>query len=126
MEHTESPRIAFLGLGVMGSAMLRNLAAQGYAVSGYDVVPAAMERLADTGFRRASTPRDAASGCDVAITMLPTSAHVRDALFGADGAAAGLNPGALVIEMSTGDAVETDRIAADLAGLGLRCIDAPV
>ncbi|WP_333904474.1 NAD(P)-binding domain-containing protein, partial [Achromobacter insolitus] len=73
MEHTESPRIAFLGLGVMGSAMLRNLAAQGYAVSGYDVVPAAMERLADTGFRRAATPLDAARGCDVAITMLPTS-----------------------------------------------------
>ncbi|MBO1014991.1 NAD(P)-dependent oxidoreductase [Achromobacter sp. SD115] len=126
MEHTEPPRIAFLGLGVMGSAMLRNLAAQGYEVSGYDVVPAAMERLADTGFRRAATPLDAARDCDVAITMLPTSAHVRDALFGADGAAAGLNPGALVIEMSTGDAVETDRIAADLAGLGLRCIDAPV
>jgi 4-hydroxybutyrate dehydrogenase/sulfolactaldehyde 3-reductase len=64
--------------------------------------------------------------CQVLITMLPTSAHVREALFGPQGAAAALAPGALVIEMSTGDPLETDRMAAELAALGLRCMDAPV
>ncbi len=120
------PRIAFLGLGVMGGAMLRNLVKHGFEVAGYDVMPAALDRLADVACRRASSPADAARDAQIVITMLPTSAHVRDALFGADGAAAALQPGALVIEMSTGDAVETDRLGAELARMTLRCIDAPV
>lgn len=122
----EKPSIALLGLGVMGSAMLRNLAICDFPVAGYDLVPAAMDRLTDTGYRRADSPADAARGSCVVITMLPTSAHVRDALFGPNGAVSTLSPGALVIEMSTGDAVETDRLAADLAHEGLRCMDAPV
>ncbi|MBS0447686.1 MAG: NAD-binding protein [Proteobacteria bacterium] len=120
------PTIAFLGLGTMGGAMLRNLARSGFACAGYDVMPAARQRLADSGVRLAASPADAARGADILITMLPTSAHVRAALFGEDGAAATLARHALVIEMSTGDAVETDRIGADLKALGLRCMDAPV
>lgn len=120
------PSIAFIGLGTMGGAMLRNLCARGFDVAGYDVSPAAMALLSELKFRRAESPADAARGCRVAITMLPTSAHVREALFGEHGAAAAMPEGALVIEMSTGDAVETDRIAAELAARGLRCIDAPV
>lgn len=119
-------RIAFLGLGVMGGAMLRNLLRAGFDCAAYDVVPAALDRLADTPCRRATSPADAARGAQVLITMLPTSAHVRDALFGAQGAADALPPGALVVEMSTGDALETDRIAAELAARGHRCLDAPV
>lgn len=120
------PSIAFIGLGTMGGAMLRNLCARGFDVAGYDLSAAAMALLGEVRFRAATSPADAAQGCRIAITMLPTSAHVRDALFGEYGAAAALAEGALVIEMSTGDAVETDRIAADLARRGLRCIDAPV
>ncbi len=119
-------RVAFLGLGVMGGAMLRNLARAGFDVAGYDVSPAARQRLADVPCRMAGSPADAAAGAQVLITMLPTSQHVREALFGAQGAAAALPPGAVVVEMSTGDAVETDRIAEELAARGLRCIDAPV
>lgn len=122
----EKPSIAFIGLGTMGSGMLRNLCAQGFQVAGYDIDAAAMASLAEVPFRAATSPADAARGCRVVITMLPTSAHVREALFGADGAAPALAEGALVIEMSTGDAPETDRIAADLAAMKLRCIDAPV
>jgi 4-hydroxybutyrate dehydrogenase/sulfolactaldehyde 3-reductase len=119
-------RIAFLGLGVMGGAMARNLARAGFDVAGFDVSPAARERLADTPVRAAASPADAAHGADVLITMLPTSHHVHEALFGEQGAAAALRPGALVVEMSTGDAMQTDRIAAELAARGLRCVDAPV
>lgn len=119
-------RVAFLGLGVMGGAMLRNLARKGFACAAYDVSAAALERVADCGARRATSPADAARDAEVLITMLPTSAHTREALFGRDGAAAALPRGALVIEMGTGDALETDRIGAELAAQGLRCIDAPV
>ncbi|MBS0304456.1 MAG: NAD(P)-dependent oxidoreductase [Proteobacteria bacterium] len=120
------PRIAFLGLGVMGGAMLRNLVRAGFEVAGFDVSPAACARLVDAGCRLAASPADAAEGARMLITMLPTSQQVREALFGTNGAAAALPAGALVIEMSTGDALDTDRIAADLAARGLRCMDAPV
>lgn len=126
MAKPTKPAIAFLGLGTMGGGMLRNLSAKGYDCAGYDVVPAAFERLADTRVRRVASPADAARSAQILITMLPTSAHVRSALFGEQGAAAALGPGSLVIEMSTGDAAETDRIGAELAACGLRCIDAPV
>ena len=118
--------IAFVGLGTMGAAMMPNLIRCGFRVAGYDVAPAAMQRVSTDGFRAASSAMDAARDCKVVITMLPTSADVRDALFGSAGAVASLAPGALVLEMSTGDATATDQIAADLAARGIRCIDAPV
>ena len=118
--------IAFVGLGTMGAAMMPNLIRCGFRVAGYDVAPAAMQRVSTDGFRAASSAMDAARDCNVVITMLPTSADVRDALFGPAGAVASLAPGALVLEMSTGDATATDQIAADLAARGIRCIDAPV
>lgn len=118
-------RVGFIGLGTMGGAMVRNLAKHGFACAAYDVSAAASGRVADV-CRIATSPADAADGTDALITMLPTSAHTRDALFGENGAAAALPSGALVVEMSTGDAVETDRIGAELVAKGLRCIDAPV
>ncbi len=120
------PRVAFIGLGVMGGAMLRNLVRRGFQCAAYDVSAAAAERVADCGCRIATSPADAARDASVLISMLPTSAHTQAALFGDDGAAAALPAGALVIEMSTGDAVETDRIGVALAAQGLRCMDAPV
>ncbi len=126
MQATEKPAIAFIGLGVMGTGMARNLARHGFPLAVYDTAPAAMARFADVDCRRADSPAAAARGAGIVMTMLPTSAHVRAALFGPEGAASALAPGALVVEMSTGDAIETDRIAAELAALGLRCIDAPV
>jgi 4-hydroxybutyrate dehydrogenase/sulfolactaldehyde 3-reductase len=126
MTPTPSTKVAFLGLGVMGSGMLRNLVRAGFDAAAYDVSPAARQRMADVPCRMATSPADAAHGADVLITMLPASAQVREALFGAQGAADALPRGALVIEMSTGDAIETDRIAEELAARGLRCMDAPV
>ena len=126
MNNDTEPRICFLGLGVMGSAMLRNLVGRGFSVTGYDVSPHAFERLADVDFRHASSPSDAAKGCGIVITMLPTSAHVHQALFAANGAVDSLAPGALVIEMSTGDPIATDEMAAELATRQLRFLDAPV
>ena len=86
---SRSPAIAFLGLGTMGGSMLRCLVRRGFNVAGYDVSPLAMQRLADVACRAATSPADAARGCQVLITMLPTSAQVREALFGPQGAATG-------------------------------------
>lgn len=109
----------------MGGAMLRNLVRAGFDATGFDISPVACNRMGDVACRMADSPADAAKGADILITMLPTSAHVREALL-TQGAAAALPPGALVIEMGTGDPIETDRLAAELSAVGLRCIDAPV
>lgn len=119
-------RIAFIGLGVMGGAMVRNLAQKGFECAVFDLSAEAVARAVVGGCRAVASPAAAAAGADALITMLPTSTHSREALFGADGAAAALPRGALVIEMSTGDAVETDRIGESLRAEGLACMDAPV
>lgn len=126
MSRIDKPEIAFIGLGVMGGAMARNLVRCGFPVAVYDQSAAAMERFADVACRRAQSPLEAARGARILITMLPTTVNVRDALFGEHGAVTTLAPGALVIEMSTGDAAETDRLAVELERLNLRFIDAPV
>jgi 4-hydroxybutyrate dehydrogenase/sulfolactaldehyde 3-reductase len=125
MSETNPPSVAFIGLGVMGGPMARNLARAGVRLAIFDHVDAAVQRLADTSCRRATSPADAARGADVVITMLPTTREVREVLFARDGAAA-MRPGGLVIDMSTGDAAESDALAAELRGLGLRHLDAPV
>lgn len=119
-------RIAFLGLGVMGGAMVRNLVAHGFDVTGYDVSEVSYARLRDVPFARARSPREAASNAQVVITMLPTSTEVREALFGHDGAIQAVPADTLVLEMSTGDPLQTDQMAKELAALGMRFVDAPV
>lgn len=120
-------RIGFLGLGSMGGPMAGRLVGAGHQVSVFDVVPAAREAFAGyPGCRIAASPAEAAEGAEFLVTMLPETAHVRSALFGEAGAAAALPEGALVIEMSTGDALACFEIADLLAARGLRMIDAPV
>ena len=119
--------IGFIGLGVMGAPMARRLAGAGHRVRVYDV-----SALARDGFRSvagaevADSPAAAAQGSDYLFTMLPESRHVRAVLFGEQGAAACLPANALVVEMSTGDAVATLAMAEELAAQGLRLVDAPV
>ena len=118
--------IAFIGLGVMGGAMARHLVDKGHDVAVYDIAPGARDGFRNLKCRVAESPADAAAGARVLMTMLPEGAHVRSVLFGENGAARTLAANALVIEMSTIDALTSLAIAADLAAMGLRMIDAPV
>lgn len=119
-------RVAFTGIGVMGLPMARRLAGGGHEVVAFDVSEEARERAADAGLGVAPSAREAARGADVAITMLPTGAHVREALFGPEGVLAALEPGRLVVDMSTIQPLGTDVIARDLAARGYRFLDASV
>ncbi len=118
--------LAFIGLGQMGLPMTRRLIEAGYTVRGSDISPAARDSFAAQGGQVFATAAEAASGVDMLITMLPTSIIVRDALFGAGNAAAGLPRGALVIDMSSSAPLDTRQLGADLAALGIGLIDAPV
>src|SRR4051794_14517981 len=91
-------RVAFCGLGIMGSRMARNLRAAGIDVVVWNRTRARAEEL---GEPIADTPRAAAEGAGVVITMVVDAPEVEAVLFGDDGAAAGLADGALVVDMST-------------------------
>jgi 4-hydroxybutyrate dehydrogenase/sulfolactaldehyde 3-reductase len=118
--------VAFIGLGTMGRPMALNILKGGFALQGFDIAPDAVAALAAAGARAAASPAEAARGADIVITMLPNSSHVEEAVFGENGVAAGLAPGALYIDMSTIAPATTDAVARRLAERGVAMLDAPV
>src|SRR3954468_9124243 len=120
-------RVAFLGLGIMGGPMAANLAEAGFELSVWNRTAEKAERFAEErGAHAASTPREAAEGAGVAITMLPDAPEVEEVLFGPDGAVEGLEEGALAIDMSTIAPSASRQIAGRLAEQGIGLVDAPV
>lgn len=120
-------RIGFIGLGAMGEPMAARLAAAGYAVAVHDADAARTDQIARAiGARTAASPKDVATGCDILVTMLPSSAIVEKVLEGAEGALAGLAQGALIVEMSSGVPDATRSMAERIAAQGITMIDAPV
>ncbi|MFG1819594.1 2-hydroxy-3-oxopropionate reductase [Kribbella sp. NPDC049174] len=118
--------IGFIGLGIMGSHMAANLIRAGHTVTGYDVVPAAVDRLAQAGGKPAADIAGAVNGTEVVITMLPDSPQVAEVVLGPGGVLAAVQPGVLLIDMSS-IAPETSReVASAGADRGVRVLDAPV
>src|SRR5438132_8650963 len=93
--------IAFLGLGRMGARMATRLLDAGHDLTVWNRSKEKAEPLAERGARVAGTPREAAEGADVVITMLADEAALRDVVLGTDGVVAGLAAGALLVDMST-------------------------
>jgi 3-hydroxyisobutyrate dehydrogenase len=123
--------IGFVGVGAMGWPMVANLIKAGFTVQIADARPAqASKCAAETGTRVAASLRALGEASDVVITMLPTSEIVHSVLLGQGGedagVAAGLRPGAVVIDMSSGVPTETAAIAKELAARSVAMIDAPV
>src|SRR5690349_1624085 len=119
-------RIGFIGLGNMGAPMAANLVGAGHQVTGFDLVPSAMEALAAKGGRAAASAAEAAAAGDIVITMLPAGPQVRSVYLDQGGVLANARRGALLIDCSTID-VETARaVAAGAKGAGFDMLDAPV
>jgi 3-hydroxyisobutyrate dehydrogenase len=116
-------RIAFLGLGIMGSRMARNLRAAGHDVVVWNRTRSRADEL---GEPIADTPREAAKGAGVVITMVVDAPQVEEVLFGDNGAAEGLSEGALVVDMSTIAPSAVKQIASRLSERGISFVDAPV
>jgi 3-hydroxyisobutyrate dehydrogenase-like beta-hydroxyacid dehydrogenase len=116
-------RVAFLGMGIMGSRMARNLRAAGFEVTVWNRTRAKGEEL---GEPIADTPKAAAERADVVITMVVDAPQVEEVLFGQNGAAEGLAEGGLVVDMSTIPPRAVTEIAAKLAERGIGFVDAPV
>jgi 3-hydroxyisobutyrate dehydrogenase len=118
-------KIAFLGLGNMGTPMATRLISAGHDVTVWNRTAGRTEQLTDAGASVARTPADAAAGVDFAITMLATPEALDDVLFGTDGLARALVPGQTLIDMST-VGPDAFRSAAAQLPSGVTAIDAPV
>jgi 3-hydroxyisobutyrate dehydrogenase len=119
--NAREPSILFIGVGKMGRPMVHRLLAAGFHVTVSDLVPAAFDAF-DAAVPRGTTP--ASLNGDLVITMLPTDAHVADALFGPGGALE--RPLRTVIDMSSAAPEGTRRTGAQLAERGVGFLDAPV
>jgi 2-hydroxy-3-oxopropionate reductase len=119
------PQIAFLGIGLMGFPMARNLLRAGFAVTAWNRTPEKAEALKAFGGTVVAMPVDAVREADLVITMLSDGPSVADLLFGL-GVAKAMRPGSVLIDMSSIKPAEARHHAAGLAGLGIDAIDAPV
>jgi 3-hydroxyisobutyrate dehydrogenase len=121
----DAPQIGYIGLGAMGAALAARLHRR-FPLRVHDVQPEAVQRAVDMGAAACASAQELGAKCDVVALCLPTSDHVRAALWGERGLAAGLRPGSLVIDQTTGDPVATRAMAAQLAAKGIDFVDAPV
>ena len=125
MNHSK-PTIGFIGLGIMGKPMARNLMKAGYALVVLNRSRGPVDELAAEGATPATTPAEVASKSDVVITMLPDSPDVESVALGPNGIVNGIRDGALWIDMSTIAPATTKRVAAELAKKNVASLDAPV
>jgi 2-hydroxy-3-oxopropionate reductase len=118
-------KIGFVGLGIMGTPMAGHLIKAGHEVFLFSIpsVPAA---LVEAGGKACKSGKEVAQHADIIITMVPDTPHVRAALFDADGIAAGLTPGKIVVDMSSISPIETKEFAKKINDLGCQYLDAPV
>jgi 2-hydroxy-3-oxopropionate reductase len=126
MPDTTKPTIGFIGLGVMGKPMAKNLIKGGYALVGHNRSRRAVDDLTAAGAAAASSPADVARQAPIVITMLPDTSDVEAVLTGPDGVISALRPDAVVIDMSSISPVVTRRLAALVAKKGGAMLDAPV
>jgi 2-hydroxy-3-oxopropionate reductase len=126
MPDTTKPTIGFIGLGVMGKPMAKNLIKGGYALVGHNRSRRAVDELTAAGAAAASSPADVARQAPIVITMLPDTSDVEAVLTGPDGVISALRPDAVVIDMSSISPVVTRRLAALVAKKGAAMLDAPV
>lgn len=119
-------RIGFIGLGIMGQPMARNLRRAGYALIVHNRSRPPVEALVAEGAADGGSPRGVAERSEVVITMLPDSPEVREVVLGRDGVLEGLRPGSILIDMSTISSIVTKELAAAVEARGAAMLDAPV
>ena len=118
--------IGFIGLGIMGKPMAKNLMKAGYSLVVYDIVGAAVDELVQSGAKAASSPKEVSAQCERIITMVPNSPQVKEVVFGANGVLEGVKKGSVLVDMSSIAPLASKEINAALEAVGVEMIDAPV
>lgn len=119
-------KIGFIGLGIMGKPMSKNLLKAGYDLTVLDRNPLAQEELSAAGAKLALTPAELASQVDIVITMLPNSPQVKEVVLGENGVIEGAKRGTVLIDMSSIAPLVSREISGKLAIHGVDMLDAPV
>lgn len=119
-------KIGFIGIGIMGKPMAKNLIDAGYPAVAYDINKEDLEEIISYGAKGASSCKEVASQCDVIITMLPNSPDVKKVVLGKEGVIEGVRRGQILIDMSSIAPLVTQEIAKELYTKGVEMLDAPV
>lgn len=119
-------KIGFIGLGIMGKPMSKNLLKAGHQLVIFDIDMAAVEEVKQAGAEVGDSPGDVASRANIIITMLPNSPQVKAVVLGKDGVIEGAQKGSIVVDMSSIAPLVAREVSAALAEKGIRMLDAPV
>ena len=119
-------KIGFIGLGIMGKPMAKNLLKAGYPLTVYDIRPKPVQELVEAGAKKGSSSADVAAKNEVVITMLPNSPHVREAVLGKNGVLDGAKEGLILIDMSSIAPLVSIEVSKKAAEKGIKMLDAPV
>jgi len=118
--------IGFVGLGIMGGPMCRNLLKAGHSLVVYDIVPALLERVVGSGASPGASARNVAERSEIVITMLPDGPEVEQAVLGPAGVLEGAGPGSAIVDMSSINPLVAQKVGAACGAKGVRFLDAPV
>lgn len=118
--------IGFIGLGIMGKPMVRNLLKAKFSVTAFDIIPEAVEAVAKDGAKIAHSAKEVAMDADMVITMVPSGPIVRSLLIGADGILAGVRAGTILADMSSVTPTESKEFASLAQEKHCPFLDAPV
>lgn len=119
-------KIGFIGLGIMGKPMVRNLLKAGHEVIVYDIIQENIDISVKDGATAAYSPKHVAEKCKLIITMLPNSPHVKSVVMGINGILEGASKGSILIDMSSIAPLASQEIYAACVEKGIKMIDAPV
>ncbi|UCG58605.1 MAG: 2-hydroxy-3-oxopropionate reductase [Phycisphaerales bacterium] len=119
-------KIGFIGLGIMGKPMAKNLLKAGYSLTVYDIVPEKVEDVVKAGAKAGTSSKDVAAKSELVITMLPNSPEVKEAVLGKDGVLDGAKPGTILIDMSSIAPLASKEVSERAKNKGVIVLDAPV
>ncbi len=119
-------RIGFIGLGIMGKPMAKNLLKAGYSLVVYDIMPAGTDEVAAAGAVKGSSPKDVAGQTEIVITMVPDGPEVEQAVLGSNGVLEGAKKGTIVVDMSSISPMVAQKVGAKCEAQGIDFLDAPV
>lgn len=119
-------KLGFIGLGIMGKPMSKNLLKAGYELTVYDVNLSAVEDVVAAGAKKASSCKEVAENSEVIITMVPNSPQVKEVVLGVGGIIEGMNAGTIIVDMSSINPIASREICDQVEKNGGFMIDAPV
>jgi len=119
-------KIGFIGLGIMGKPMAKNLLKAGYSLTVYDIVAERMDDVVEAGAKAGSSSKEVAEKSEIVITMLPNSPEVKEAVLGKNSVLEGAKPGTILIDMSSIAPLASKEVAEKAKEKGVTVLDAPV